>query len=331
MIDNSVTQFSGHLQIQDIEYADNSIIDYSIPYTDSIKQILNNIESIDYYFPRLQTGALASSGNASKISMVMGIDYQTEVDVIGLDKNVAEFYLDSNTVINIASNMNAENSAIFLKYKEKLFNSKSDLSESLFADGIDTLKYIEDIYSQTELPKVNFDLYKDEVLVGYKLAQYLNLSQGDSIILIGQGFRGATAVGKYKISGFLNFPIDQFNRLAVYMPIHTAHNFMSTYEINNNFDTTFYVNYVLINTKHSVSIRKEDYYKIINVKNEIENKLQNDLLTVIGWRELNTKLIETIEIGKGKSFIFISILYLVIAFGVLGTIIWGYDGTRNET
>lgn len=53
MIDNMVTQFTGHLQIQDIEYADNQMIDYSIPFTDSILKIIENNNKIDFYFPRI--------------------------------------------------------------------------------------------------------------------------------------------------------------------------------------------------------------------------------------------------------------------------------------
>ncbi len=44
MIDNTVTQYTGHLQIQDKEYQDNPIVGYSIPYTNSLKQILDYSE-----------------------------------------------------------------------------------------------------------------------------------------------------------------------------------------------------------------------------------------------------------------------------------------------
>ena len=330
MIDNTVSQFSGHLQIQDKEYMDNPIVDYSIPFTDSIKQILDNNETIDFYFPRIQAGALASSGPSSKISMVMGIDYKKEVDLIGLDKNVIKYYLDSMSVMSLTANMDEENSSILMGFNQNVFNSKEDLREELFTAGLDTAKYILEIYEKTELSKVKYETFGEEVLVGYKLAQYLGLNQGDSIILIGQGFRGTTAVGKYKISGFLKLPIDEFNRMAVYMPIHTAQMFTSAYELDNSLDTTFYVNYVAINTIHTTSIRNNDYAKIMNVKKEIEDKLENNMLTVVGWRNLNKQMIETIEIGNAKQFIFVFILYLVISFGVLGTVMMLLEERKRE-
>lgn len=330
MINNTVTQYSGHLQIQDKEYMDNPIIDYSIPYTNSIKKVLDDNEKVDYYFPRLQSGALASSGPTSKISMVMGVDYQTEVDLIGLDKRVVRYYLDSLIVNDLIMEMDEENAAVLLKYNERLFNSKEDIREELYAGGLDTAKYIQEIYEKTKLPEVKFNKFGDEVLVGYKLAQYLELNQGDSIILIGQGFRGTTAVGKYKIAGFLQFPLDDFNRMAVYMPLHTAQMFISAYELDENLDTTFYVNYIAINTTYQASIRQQDYDRILKVKNEIESGLEDKMLTVVGWRNLNKKMIETIEVGQGKTFIFVFILYLVIGFGVLGTVMMLLNERKRE-
>ncbi len=39
LIDNTVSQFSGHLQIQDKSYFDEQTIDYAIPFTDDFKNI----------------------------------------------------------------------------------------------------------------------------------------------------------------------------------------------------------------------------------------------------------------------------------------------------
>ncbi|MBN2892023.1 MAG: ABC transporter permease [Bacteroidales bacterium] len=330
MIDKSVTQFTGHLQIQDRDFEDNPTIDYAIPYTENIKNILDENKHVDYYFPRVQAGALASSGPDSKISMVMGVDYDTEIKLVGLDKSIVRFYLDSVTVIDIASGMDSENASVFSKYKEKRYSNKEDLREDLFADGLDTVKYIQQIYDRTIQPVFNFTKYGNDVLIGYKLAQYLDLSLGDSLILIGQGFRGTNAVGKFKISGLLKFPLDDMNRMFVYMPLHTAQMFLSAFEVDNIKDTTFYVNYVAINTFYQASMTTGEYDKMIKVKTEIEEKLDNDMLTVVGWRNLNKGLMDTVQMGNAKGAIFIFILYLVISFGVLGTVMMLVEERKRE-
>lgn len=183
--------------------------------------------------------------------------------------------------------------------------------------------------SQTKLPKVKFNKYGNGVLVAYKLAQYLELNVGDSIILMGQGFHGTSAVGKYKIAGFLKFPGEGFNNRFIYMPIHTAEILTNAYEIKGT-DTTFYVNYVAVNTVFQASIRPKDYQKILNVKNEIEKQLNNKMLTVVGWHNLNKDIIQGIEMDNNSGKIIIFILYLIISFGVLGTVMMMIAERKRE-
>ncbi len=316
MINSMVTQYSGHLQIQDKEYADNQSIDYSIAYTDSIKNILDQNEHVKFYFPRIQTPVMASSGNTSTIAIIMGVNYQKENDLINLGNKIAQFYLDSNIINNISAQLDEKSIKILSKYENKAFSNRKNLSEDLFADGLDTSKYINLICENTKLPPIN--LSNENILIGYKLAEYLELSIGDSVILIGQGFRGASAIGKYQISGFLNFPTDAFNNRFIYMPLHTAQIYLSAFD-NSSFDTTFYVNYIAINTDYQASIKHSDYQKILNVKQEIESTLNNKMLTVIGWKKLNKDMIQGIEMDNNSGKIMIFILYLIIAFGVLGT------------
>ena len=330
MIDNVVTQFYGHLQIQDKEFFENNIIDYSLAYTDSIKQILDNNEHVDFYFPRIYTGVLASSGESSKVAIIMGVDYQKEIDLVDLKKKIARFYFDSLTVNNIASKMDDKNSKIFLKYKNKVYSEKNDLSKDLFTDGLDTVKYIQEIFDKTKLPEVNFNEFGEEVIVGYKLAQYLGLGLGDSIVLISQGFRGASAVGKHKIAGFLNFPTDAFNSMFIFMPIHTSQLFLSAYETNNDIDTTFYVNYIAINTTYQASIRNVDYEKILNVKTEIEDKFTDKMLTIVGWHNLDKDFVQSIQAENYIGGILILVLYLIISFGVLGTVMMMIAERKRE-
>jgi len=330
MIDNMITQFTGHLQIQDKEYLDNPSIDYSVAFTDSIKQILDENEHVDFYFPRIQTGALASSGNDSKVAIIMGVDYQKENDLIDLKKNIARYYISSSIFNKIVSNMDNKNAQLFEKYKDKVFSNLENLCEDLFADGIDTSKYLKTIIEESKLPEVSFNKYGEDVLIGYKIAQFLELELGDSIVLLGQGFHGSSAVGKFKIGGYIKFPSDAFNDRFIYMPIHTAQTFMSAYELNNNSDTTYYVNYIAVNTIYQASMRTADYKKMLNVKQEIEDKFDDELLTVVGWHNLNKDLIQGIEMDNVGGKVMIFVLYLIIAFGVLGTVMMMIAERKRE-
>ncbi len=330
MLDNTVTQFTGQLEIQDKEYFDNPVIDYSFAYTDSIEKILKSNKKITAFFPTIRTGALASSGADSKVAVISGIDFDKEAKYKGLDKAVAKFFLDSSNLLQIENVIDKNNAKVLMKYKQKFYNSKNRLRQDLYADGYDTTKYFDLLCEKTALPKVDLYNMNNGVLVGYLLAKYLNLNIGDSLILFGQGFRGNTAVGKYIIRGFLNFPIDNLNRMAIYMPLKTAQIFLSAYDIDNKQDTSYYVNYIAVNTIYQVSMRDKDYSRILSVKNNIESKLNNKSLTVVGWHRLNKRLVQTIQMGNVKTAIFTGIFYLIIAFGILGTIMMMIAERKRE-
>ncbi len=326
MINNVITKFSGHLQIQKKEYIDNKTIDNSIAYTDSLIFVLEKNKNIDFYFPKIQTNILASSKVNSKAGVVMGIDLKKENKLIKLENNIVKYYLDSNILNEIKIN----NKNIELLMSDKVFSCKENLVNELVEIGIDNNLYINKICKKAKLPEIEFKDYGEQVIIGYKLAHFLELNIGDSIIITGQGFRGATATGKYKIEGFLNFPTNGFNERLIYMPIHTSQIFLSAYELNNLLDTTFFVNYISINTLNKATIQNQDYKKLLKVKSNIENSLTDNTLAVVDWHDLNKDLFEGIKLDNGSGKIMIFILYLIIAFGVLGTVMMMIEERKKE-
>ena len=320
MINTFVTQFTGHLQLQDIEYQDNHSVDYSIPYTDSITKVLEMNKKIEAYFPRIETGVMASSRKDSKIAIVRGFDYKKEEKLTDFKKNIVKYVIDIKKIKGIDSS----NYKIIKKLDGKAYADKKNMLEDLAYEGFDTMKYAEKICGASHISATDTG-----ILVGYNLAKYLNLNIGDSIVFIGQGFRGETAIGKYKISGFLIFPTEALSSRIVYMPLRTAQNLFSLYESYDT-DTIFYVNYIAINTVYQASIRQKDYKKMMKVKEEIESSLNNPQYTVVGWRELNKDMVQGIEMDNYSGQIMLFVLYLIIGFGVLGTVMMMIAERRRE-
>lgn len=329
MIDDIVTKFSGHLQIQNVDYFDDPSIDNSIVYNDEIKNKLNKIDEISFFVPRIQTGVLASSGSNSKVAFLMGVDFVKENKLSLIDKRIVRFYIDSTLINKISAEMPEEVSNKLKLYKNKAYTDRYKLSADLQADGIDTLKYLNKILDGSRLPTVDISKIGDNILVGTKLAQYLNLSLGDSLIMIGQGFHGASAVGKYKIVGLVKFPTDAFNSRFVYMSLKSAQKFLSAYELDGN-DTIFYVNNIVVNTKYKASIQPKDFRKIMKVAEKIKTSLANPDITIVNWKKLNKDLIQGIELDNGSGKIILGILYLIIAFGILGTVMMMIAERKRE-
>jgi ABC-type lipoprotein release transport system permease subunit len=69
----------------------------------------------------------------------------------------------------------------------------------------------------------------------------------------------------------------------------------------------------------SLSIMIDNPKELDNVNEEIKN-LFNEDYEVMTWQELSPDLVQAIQIDNAQGIIMLGILYLVIAFGVFGTI-----------
>ncbi len=61
------------------------------------------------------------------------------------------------------------------------------------------------------------------VILSEGLATYLNLSVGDSLIMLGQGYHGVSANAALPIVGIVRLGSPELNRASVYIPLKTAH------------------------------------------------------------------------------------------------------------
>ena len=67
--------------------------------------------------------------------------------------------------------------------------------------------------------------HDDGVLLGYKLAEKLNVHVGDTAVFLGQGYHGITASGKYPVRGLFKSSNPDLNRRLVYFELSIAQKF----------------------------------------------------------------------------------------------------------
>jgi putative ABC transport system permease protein len=171
--------------------------------------------------------------------------------------------------------------------------------------GIDPLK--EDEFSKIR-EKVTEGSYlganDDGVLIGYRLGELIDAGPGDTIFMISQGYRGVNAVGKYPIRGYVRFPNPQFNKGAIITHIDQAQ--------------FFYGAEGLI----SALVLKS---RTLNAESDISAAIKKNLDTsryeVMTYQELMPELIKSKQIDASGNYIIFFVLYMIIAFGIFGTIL----------
>lgn len=142
-----------------------------------------------------------------------------------------------------------------------------------------------------------------EVIIAEGLASRLRLQLNDTLILIGQGYHGATAAGKFKIKGILKFGSPDLNTKTVFMPLLLA---QELYSAENEL------------TSYVVSIDNPD--RLDAIAGSIRKSLDKNY-EVMTWEEMMPNIVQHISTDKASMSIIIGILYLLISFGIFGTLL----------
>jgi len=141
------------------------------------------------------------------------------------------------------------------------------------------------------------------VLMAKNLAEYLQMEVGDTLVLYGQGYQGVTAAGLYPVRGILNFPMPALNNQLVYIDIKACQNLFGA-----------------PGRVTSCIVMVEDHYDLPAAMYDLKNEINSPLM-VKSWDEMQPELVQMIEADRAGGIFMKVILYMVVGFGIFGTII----------
>ena len=151
-----------------------------------------------------------------------------------------------------------------------------------------------------------------DIMLGKILAENLKIGVNDTLVLLGQGYHGVTAVGKYRVAAMLDFPIDEISKTMIYMDLPNCQDLFSLQS--------------RITNEVLMVASPEDVGK---AKKSLLPEISGDV-KLYTWDELQPELVNLIE-GKlaGGKFIK-TLLFIIIGFGVWSTIIMLMAERRRE-
>jgi len=141
------------------------------------------------------------------------------------------------------------------------------------------------------------------VLVGKGLAEYLKVKAGDTLVLLSQGYHGSSAAGKFPIRGIVTFGSPELSKQLVILTLENAQQFYSCSGIVTQ-----------------INIWPEDDKLDKSMLSRLEKSFDDDL-DVRTWKEVLPEVSDMIEADKVEGYVFMFILYLVISFGIFGTLL----------
>jgi putative ABC transport system permease protein len=151
---------------------------------------------------------------------------------------------------------------------------------------------------------------KNELILGKKVADILNASLGSKVALISQAGDGSTANDNFEVVGILKEnPYDDF---LVYMEFKTAQEY-----------------FILPNKAHKLILMLENYHQSEKVSEELKKNF-NSGLTISPWFIVEEDFFKGMTADKAGNKIFYSIVGLMVAIGILNTILMSFLERKRE-
>jgi len=153
----------------------------------------------------------------------------------------------------------------------------------------------------------------DGILIGERLSKYLKISVGDTMALIGQGYRGSNAAQLFPIRGILNFMMPEMDYGMAYITLPAAQQFIDMPDGYSG---------ILISIK--------DNNKLDEIIQNIEQIVDTQTLDVYSWHFTMEKLLQSAQLDRAFSLVLMFILYVIVGFGILGTVIMMTNERKRE-
>lgn len=153
----------------------------------------------------------------------------------------------------------------------------------------------------------------NEAVVGCTLLENLKAEIGDEVVILSQGSDGSLGNLKFKITGSIKTGMQEIDVSAIFIGLKKAQELLE-----------------LKNKIHTIVITLNDLNDIEEVKSELEQKITNGNLKILGWDELMPEFRQSIELDNIGGIFFLVILIIIVAFGILNTVLMSVMERFNE-
>jgi putative ABC transport system permease protein len=162
------------------------------------------------------------------------------------------------------------------------------------------------------LTKGGYEPIENGVLLSTGLAKRLKVQVGDTFVLLGMGYQGMTAQAALVVQGTVEMGSPRLNKRLLFMPLPLA---QRVYSLGENIT--------------SASILISDLQQSESIADALNDVLELPQ-TAKDWREMIPELAQLAEGDKASGNLMTLFLYIIISFGVFGTILMMLAERKRE-
>ena len=220
------------------------------------------------------------------------------------DEQILDNSFELKEKLNDQLQQNHQITAIVPRLETFVLASKGNTTKGCLLVGTDAVRENKLTQLKSKLIKGSyFENNEATVLLAEGLAKRLEVRVNDTIVLFGQGFHGVMAAGKYKIKGIIHLASPEMNAAFVYLPLTATQSFLSAE-----------------NRLTSISLGIDDPENTAAIAQNIK-AIIGQQYEVMPWQELIPDVANHIKADGFSFYIFSGILYLIIGFGLFGTVL----------
>lgn len=313
---NVIESYSGYLQLQNADYFDDPNLDNSFEIDQTLIDKIKKDPNVNDVVPRLESFALAAAGSHTQGVIVLGIDPEGEDKVMNISNKLVKYKLTPEAIEKIKNESIPDRTKKFLDlYTGEAYSSEARLMIDFGISDADSAAILPVIRKNASFSNT-FLTGKEtnDVVIGDGLSEYLKANVGDTIVLMGQGYHGTTAAGKYMVRGVIKLSAPDIDNIIVYLPIESARELYAAPGMA---------------TSAVINLKSNDDDDILQTGTRLKN-IVSDPMAIKTWQELNALMVNQMEADNRSGMIMIAVLYLVIAFGVFGTVLMMLAERKRE-
>ena len=152
-----------------------------------------------------------------------------------------------------------------------------------------------------------------EAIIGKGVAKILKAKINDDIVIVTQGADGSIANDKYKIVGIVDIGNDIANRTSFYLPLVDAQELL-----------------VLEDRIHEIAITVNNLKQVSRINERITQIISDSRLSVDPWQEFARSFYIAMKADQEGMYYTLIIIVLVVAVGVLNTVLMLVLERRRE-
>lgn len=166
---------------------------------------------------------------------------------------------------------------------------------------------------QARLASGSWNAAPGSVWLGKRLAEQLRVAVGDSVVALGQGYQGSMAGAAWVVAGTLNLGNPELEKRSAVLTLADAQDFSGAYGMWS---------YVQV-TPRRVELSADPTAELAAM-HPLEGA------HFLGWQTRMPELIQAIQADSAGGKVILFILYVVIGFGLLGTMIMLANERQRE-